>query len=52
MNKKYKKLTKEEYRKGMLEAAKDPEFIKRNEEIMKEFKGIDAAIEGEWDDKR
>lgn len=48
MNKKYKKLSKEEYRKGMLEAAKDPEFIKRNEEIMKEFEGNDAEIEDEW----
>lgn len=46
--KKYKKMSREEYRKGMLEASKDPEFIKRNEEIMKEFEGMDAKIEGEW----
>lgn len=36
--KKYKKISREEYRKGMLEASKDLEFIKRNEEVMKELK--------------
>lgn len=36
----------DEYPKGMLEAAKDPEFIKRNEEIMKEFEGIDVGVGG------
>ena len=44
MKKKYKKINREEYRKAMLEASKDPEFIKRNEETMKEFEGIDAEI--------
>lgn len=50
--KQYKKIDREEYRKAMLEASKDPEFIKRNEDIMKEFEGIDAEIESEWNDKR
>lgn len=43
-------MSREEYRKGMLEASKDPDFIKRNEEIMKEFEGVDAEIEGNWEE--
>ena len=45
--KQYKKIDREEYRKAMLEASKDPEFIKRNEEIMKEFEGLDSELDGQ-----
>lgn len=36
---------KETYKKELMKAAKDPEFIKRNDEIMKAFKHADSQTE-------
>lgn len=43
-----KEIKRRKYAEGMMEAAKDREFIKENEQIEKEFDGIDAEVEGEW----
>ena len=43
-----KEIKRRKYAEGMMEAAKDPDFIKENEQIEKEFDGIDAEVEGEW----
>gem|GEM_PF-358447 len=39
------KIKKENYKKELIKAVKDPEFIKRNEEVMKTFKHADKESE-------
>lgn len=39
------KMKTTDYRNKLIEAAKDPEFIKRSEEIMKSFRYVDKEAE-------
>ena len=39
------KMKTENYRNELIEAAKDPEFIKRNDDIMKSFRYTDKEVE-------
>ena len=41
-------MDKEEYEKGMQEAAKDEEFLKRTLECQEDFKFVDCENIGEW----
>ncbi len=43
-----REIKRQEYAKSMMEAAKDPEFMKEVEQINKEFEGIDAKVDEEW----
>ena len=43
-----KEIKRRKYAEGMMEAAKDREFIKRTMECQKEFDGIEEEVEGEW----
>lgn len=43
-----KEIKRRKYAEGMKKAANDPDFIKENEQIEKEFDGINVEVKEEW----